>query len=226
MKITRHIHYEDSVSESLRFEMLFDPPMERGTALGGEEPWFKLIHFQDGVEVTSTNVMSPVNSNGLLHITEVNVNQGDLVSVCLRTGHRIKNLYTDTTDRVQIYVSKTEHRLMYLIQVGQPGAFEITAEVVVDDDHFYTKLKANPVDVALRAYFVERSMANTKVTLEAVEKTPDLMTRAEAAAYLRVSPRTLQRRVEEGLIVPARGNKYRRAVLDHYLDSARGKKKT
>ena len=98
------------------------------------------------------------------------------------------------------------------------GAVEVTAQVVLDDEGFHRKLKENLTDTALRAYLTKMSLTDSGLTGEALERVPEVITHAEAARYLRLSPNTLYNKRE---IPRLTGNKYRKEDLDRYLEGRR-----
>lgn len=226
MKTSRHIHYVDQMDSGLRYEFVYDPPRSSKYHLSEIEDWFesaKLPIDDEGSNVRQ--IQSPVSKGGLLRLVEV-MKPGELLSFQLRSGHRLQNIVLDDADRVQIFNWKVQIQdgasgkngdsfgLTYLVTIGRVGAFEMTAEVVKDDDHFSDKLRNDPSDAPMRAYLVHRSIAAIEDLAAQVESFPEIMSHEQAARYIGVAKGTLYNLRD---VPRLKHNRYSKQALDEYL---------
>ena len=188
MRISCHVRYIDIEGENycIRKDMRFDPPVEIESTVGSSDPdIYKELEFTT-VEADTANGRTAriVNDAGILLVNEV-MSAGEILSVELRIGHRLKDIALDSAHELRIL--GWDEGLLYWITAGRDGVLEITGQLVPDDEGFFRKLKANLTDTAFRAYLVQRSLVDSKVTLERVERVPEVMTTEEAARYLGIS---------------------------------------
>ena len=113
------------------------------------------------------------------------------------------------------FAKETVHDgLQYWFTIGKDGVFEITGQLIRDDDGFLGKLRADLRDTNMRSYLVTRSLADSeKLSIDEVEF-PGIMTAEEAAQYLRISKSTLYKNTE---IPRTKNKKFRKVDLDKYL---------
>jgi hypothetical protein len=108
---------------------------------------------------------------------------------------------------------------MYYITSGKHGAVDLSAMAIDDADNFYTKLKSNITDTALRDYFVNRTLADSKAAREATEQIPDFLTAEEAWEYLRIGRTKFFQLVKLSEIKKGPNNRYSKDELDRYFHS-------
>ena len=108
---------------------------------------------------------------------------------------------------------------MYYITSGKKGAVDLSAMVVDDQDHHFSKLKANLTDTALRDYFVKRTLADSKAAGATIEQFPDYLTAEEAWEYLRIGRTKFFQLIKLGDIKKGPNNRYAKAELDRYFHS-------
>ncbi len=218
MKISRHIRYIDieGADYCIRRDMRFDPPVEIESTIGASDPdIYKELDFTTvEADTAKGRTARIVNEASVLLVNEV-MSAGEVLSVELRIGHRLKDIVLDSAHELRILA--WDEGLLYWVTAGRDGVLEITGQVVPDDEGFFRKLKANLTDTAFRAYIVQRSLADTKVTLERVDRVPDVMTTEEAARYLGISKWTLYKKAGSGEIPRTRHKKFLKTDLDIYL---------
>ncbi len=230
MKISRHIRYIEDTDYCLREEMLFDPPVDFVSTLGSVDPdIYKGVDFTaEGNSITGETAASVVNDAMILDVREV-MKSGEVLSVEIKIGHRLKNITVAPEHQRQLLVWRglngVSDGLLYWFTVGKDGVLEITAEVIPDDDGFLDKLKVNLTDTAMRAYLMQKSLADSVVTLEQIERVPDVMTTEEAARYLGISTSKLYKMAQSGEIPRTRHRKYIKKDLDAFKKTSyrRGK---
>jgi predicted DNA-binding transcriptional regulator AlpA len=226
MLITRHIIYRDQASACWRQELRYDPPLEIDLSLGKVSSILNSQSSRKNRSGGSLRKCKPiVNANGILHINEV-VKAGETISIVLRPNYRLKNVVLGEAHSLQALVD--EQGFQYWFTIGQDGAFEMTGSLVRDDEGFFLKLQKNLKDIPFRAYIVQLTLADTKVTLAAHDKPPDLMDTKAASKYLGISDSTLYKKAQAGLIPRTPDTKFRRVDLDAYLAGSKrsGKQKT
>jgi excisionase family DNA binding protein len=184
-------------------------------------------------------IISPA---GVLKVREP-LNAGNVLLIAIPRGRRLADIVIDPSTALDFMLDPRDKRrkssdtlssdsedpdmhralpgLLYLFAIGKDGIFDVTAKVINDEDDFYTKLKANLDDVPMREYLVQRSLADSKVTLDYVTRVPDRMDHIQAAEYLGVKQKTLYTMVEDGripVLKAGRKNQYLKADLDAYLN--------
>ena len=215
MEISRHIYYVDNPTRCWRGELKFDPPVEIASTLGKVETIYADVNPDVRRKQSTGRVCKPIiNANGLLHIREV-MQSGEALSIDIRAGHRLENIVCDPAHQLQILAAK--EGLLYWVTIGKDGVVELTGQLVRDKNGFFSRLHSNLKDPNFRAYLVQRSLADSTTTAEAIERIPDLMNTREAADYLRISPSTLYKKAQSGDIRRTRNKKFRREKLDRYL---------
>jgi len=172
-------------------------------------------HSREDIE----SIISPAN---IMKITRL-LDPHDVVVVCVPDKHRLSDIVIDSTCSIDLLLGKDGKRyeLLYWFTMGHSGIFKMTAKVIKDDENFLAKLKANLDDVPMREYLGQRSLADSKVTLDYVEKVPDRMTHLQAAEYMGIKPKTLYTMVGDGRIPvrkAGRNNQYLKADIDAYLN--------
>ncbi|MBU1936420.1 helix-turn-helix domain-containing protein [bacterium] len=220
MKISRHIYFVDNPVRCWRGELKFDPPVEVASTLGKVEAIYTGVDPAVRRKQSTGRACKPIiNANGLLHIREV-MHPGEVLSIDIRAGYCLNSIVCDPAHQLQILAAK--EGLLYWFTIGKDGVLELTGQLVRDKDGFFSKLNSNLKDPNLRAYLVQRSLADSKTTDKAIKSTPDLMNTREAADYLRMAPSTLYKKSQSGEIHRTRNKKFHRDELDRYL---RGDKK-
>ncbi|MBC8276920.1 MAG: helix-turn-helix domain-containing protein [FCB group bacterium] len=195
----------------MRVEFKFDPPVEIQSPLGA------LKEIYDGIDLTAHMVaeqtFSGINENGILHVTEV-MKAGEVFSIEVRKGHRLDKIVIDLVHTLQIMAA--HNCLQYWFTIGKDGVFEITGQLIRDDDGFLGKLRTDLRDTNMRSYLVKRSLADSeKLSIDEVEF-PGIMAADEAAQYLRISKSTLYKKTE---IPRTKNKKFRKVDLNNYLKS-------
>ena len=171
-------------------------------------------HSRENIE----SIISPANIMKITHLLDPH----DVVVVCVPDKHRLSDIVIDSTCSIDLLLGKDGKRyeLLYWFTMGHSGIFKMTAKVIKDDESFLAKLKANLDDVPMREYLVQRSMADSKMALEYVERVRDRMTVEECAEYLRMPKSTLEDKVAKGVIKSyksGRRNIIMREDADAYL---------
>lgn len=226
MQVTRHIIFRDQVAACWRQELRYDPPLEIDLSLGKVST---ILNSQSSLKNNAGGSLRKckpiVNTNGILHINEV-VKAGETISIVLRPHFRLKDVVLGEAHRLQILVD--EVGLHYWFTIGQSGVFELTGGLIKDEDGFFVKLQKNLIDMPIRSYIVQRTLADTKVTLAEQARPPELMDTKEASKYLGISDSTLFKKAQAGLIPRTPHKKFRRVDLDAYIAGGtnRGKRKT
>jgi excisionase family DNA binding protein len=225
MFTARHIIYRDQSEACWRQELRYDPQLEIDLSLGYVS---SILDSQSGRKNRTGGSLRKckpiVNPNRILHINEV-MKAGETISIVLRPNYRLKNVVLGEAHSLQVLVD--EHGFHYWFTIGQDGAFEMTGSLIRDEEGYFHKLQSNLIDIPFRSYIVRQTLADTKVTLAALDKPPDLMVPKEAAAYLRISLSTFYKKSAAGEIARTQNNRFRREDLDDYLDGHKksGKRK-
>ncbi len=223
MLISRHLVFIDMLVGCWRQELCFDPPLEIDLSLGKISSILNSHMPPKGTSSGSLRKCKPVvNANHILHVNEV-MKTGESLSVGIRPGFRLNNITLDPSHSLQILAN--DYGLVFWFSIGRDGVFEITGEMVKDDDRYFTKLKSNLKDIPFRAYIVQRSLADSKVTMAEIAKPPDLMDTKTAAKYLGVSTSKVYKLAESGVIPRTPNKRYRRVDLDTYLAGGLDQKK-
>ena len=222
MKVTRHVHFLDSptkypegVAVPHKTVSTFDPPRNLGSTIGKIEVIYPLTLFAHSRNKMSPETIFPIVKNVILHIREL-MKAGEVLSVELRVGHCLRNLTLDPVHSLQLLAGDTG--LLYWITVGREGHLEVTGQVVKDTDGVFRKLKSDLTDTTMRDYLVKRSLADSGAKAEEAEQVADVMTHAQAAHYLQLSPKTLY---NNRAIPRLKHNRYRKEDLDRYLQGKR-----
>jgi len=194
----------------------FDPPIEVESTMGKLDPFYSDVDFKtDGNSNSVDKAANVINKNGLLHITEV-VGNGEIISIELQPGLRLDKMRKGDEQELQIYITKNS--LLYCIISGKQGAVELSAMVIDDNDHFFSKLKSNLIDTALREYFVTRTLTDSNVGLEPTDTIPEIMNKELAARYLGVSISWLEKKSASGELPRTKHFKYRKGALDIWMN--------
>ena len=204
----------------------FPEPVDPGNTLGSVDPeMFKGVDFK-----AEDVIREPINGNilndaNVLRIREA-VKVGNLISFEIRPGYRLKDITLDPEHSLQLYIWHLEKDVaggfLYWFTAGKDGIFEITALLVKDDENYLANLASDIKDVSLRDYIVKKSLADSKLTHELVEKIPDVMTHKQAAKYLQLSIKTLYNNRD---IPRLKHNRYSKLDLDKYLAKKKDLKK-
>ena len=171
-------------------------------------------HSREDIE----SIISPA---GIMKITR-HLDLHDVIVMNVPAKHRLSDIVIDATCSMDMILGKEDkrHILLYWFTMGHSGIFKMTAKVIRDDENFLAKLKANLDDVPMRELLVQRSLADSKVTLEHVDKVPERMNHREAARYLGIAESTLYQKVGTGEIPchkPSGKNMYLLAELEAYI---------
>ena len=164
-----------------------------------------------------------ISSAGILKVREP-LQIGDVVLIPVPKKKMLAEIVIHSSATLDLLLDR--EGLLYQFAVGKDGIFEVTAKLVKDEEGFYTKLKANLDDVAMREYLVKSSLADSQVTQAHVDKVPERMTHAEAANYLRMPKSTLYDKVGGGKIRRVKSGKrnlYLKEDLDAYLRRRKNK---
>ena len=212
MKTTRHIHINDSKDGCIRQEFSFDPPIELQSTLGAIDEIYAGVDLEG--HVIAEEIIPVINRNGILHISEV-MKAGAVFSIEVRKGYRLNKIVIDSANTLQLLA--TPHKILYWFTIGRDGIFEITGELVKDDDGILGKLKADLKDPHMRGYLVKRSLADSEVSMAKLDEPPKIMKHNEAAKYLRLASQTLYNKVAAGEIPRRPGNVYLKEDLDAYI---------
>ena len=190
-------------------------------------------------------IISPA---GVLKVREP-LQTGDILLIAIPRGQRLTDIVVDPATTLDFMLDPRDKRkkspatvsdnsedpdlhrdkkgLIYLFAIGKDGIFDVIAKVVKDEDDFYSKLKANLDDVTMREYLVQRSLADSKMTLEKLDKAQQRMNHREAARYLGIAESTLYQKVGAGEIIchkPSGKNMYLLFELDAYIQQKTRKK--
>lgn len=213
MLVSRHIIYTDNPVACERIAIVFDPPMDIDSPLGKVESVYK-DRIREAEQASRRECKPIVNANGILHVKEV-MRAGELLTLRIRPGYCFRNMVLDRAHALQV-LPDTD-RLQYWITVGIDGVVEVTGEMVKDDEDFFAKLKSDLKDIPFRAYIPQRTLADTKVTLDQIRALPDVMDTKVAARYLGVSVSKMYKLAEAGQIPRTPHKKFRKVDLDNYL---------
>jgi len=189
-------------------------------------------------------IISPA---GVLKVREP-LNAGNILLIAIPRGRRLADIVIDPSTALDFMLDPRDRRrkssdtstsdsedpdmhralpgLLYLFAIGKDGIFDITAKVVSDDEDFFGKLKVDPADVPMREYLEQRSLADSKLTLEYVDKVPERMNHEQAAKYLRMPTSTLYDKVGADKIKRVKSGKrnlYQKEELDAYLRRQKNK---
>jgi len=171
----------------------------------------KLYHTVEQIEPI-------ISSAGILMISR-QLGPHDVVVIPAPAKHCLSDIVIDSSCSVNLLLGRDE--LLYWFTMGHSGIFKMTAKVIKDEENFLAKLKAGLDDVPTREYLVQRSLADSKVTLDYVTRVPDRMDHIQAAEYLGVKPISLYTMVDDGRIPvrkAGRKNQYLKEDLDAYLN--------
>ena len=162
-----------------------------------------------------TSILSPA---GILKVREP-LQIGDVVLIPVPKKKRLADVVIHSSTTLDLLLDR--EGLLYQFAVGKDGIFDVTAKLTKDEEGFYTKLKANLDDVPMREFLIQRSLADSKVTLEHVDKAPDRMDHIQAAEYMGIAPKTLYKMVSEDripVLKAGRKSVYRKVDLDAYMN--------
>jgi len=162
-----------------------------------------------------TSILSPTD---ILKVREP-LQTGDVLLIPVPKKKRLSDIVIQSSTTLDLLLDR--EGLLYQFAIGKDGIFKMTAKVIKDEENFLAKLKASLDDVPMREYLVQRSLADSKVTLEYVTRVPDRMDHIQAAEYLGVKPKTLYTMVDDGRIPvrkAGRKNQYLKEDLDAYLN--------
>ena len=154
-----------------------------------------------------------INKSSVLDIREV-MKAGEILSVCIQPDFRLDQITKADENEMQVYV--WEKGLMYLFSIGKDGSFQVTGEVVKDEDGFYQKLKSDPADMALRNYVKNESLADSRNYKRQEDTFPEIMTHNQAAKFLGIKSGTLYNNRE---VPRLKGNRYSKDSLLKYLNN-------
>ena len=168
-----------------------------------------------------------ISAAGILKISR-QLDPHDIVVIPAPDKHRLSDVVIDSSCSMDLLLGKDDkqHELLYWFTMGHSGIFKMTAKVIKDDENFLAKLKANLDDVPMREYLVQRSLADSRLTLEYVDRVPERMNHAEAAKYLRMPESTLYDKANAGKIKRVKSGKrnlYMKEDLDDYLRRPKNK---
>ena len=150
---------------------------------------------------TVEQIQSIISSAGILKINR-QLDSHDIVVIPAPAKHRLTDVVIDSTCSMDLLLGRDDkqHELLYWFTMGHSGIFKMTAKVIKDEENFLAKLKASLDDVAMREYLVQRSLADSKITLEYAERVPDRMGIEEAAKQLDLSKSTVYKMVADGRV--------------------------
>jgi len=212
--ISRHIRYADCDTIGHRSDRIIDPPIEFKSTLGNPDDEF----FPESFEIIHPDRIPPiVNQGGILEIQEL-MKPGEMLSIEPEPGYRLDQIVIDPVHSLVILAN--DDSLVYRIIVGKQGMLSFSAKKVEDKERFREKIKVDVGDTAMRKYITKRSMADSNITMEAIEKIPEVMDVKRAAKYLDVSVSWLEKKGGSGEIPRTRHKKYRKTDLDIWMNSS------
>ncbi|MCD6162878.1 MAG: helix-turn-helix domain-containing protein [candidate division Zixibacteria bacterium] len=109
------------------------------------------------------------------------------------------------------------------------STISIKGQIIKDTRDIYSKLKANPIDLELREYYLKRCLAKAATTEPYTEPASNLMNMDEASTYLGISVSTLYNWIsgDNFEVIKVGGkNKFRKSDLEQYLENQTKKPKT
>jgi len=213
-RIIRYSHRPDYTAvETYTFseEISLPNTLGRVEELVPESAKPKMYHTVEQIE--------PITSfAGILMISR-QLDPHDIVVIPAPAKHRLSDIVIDSSCSMNLLLGRG--KLLYWFTMGHSGIFKMTAKVIIDDENFLARLKANLDDVPMREYLVQRSLADSKVTLEHVDKVPDRMDHIQAAEYMGIALKTLYKMVSEDripVLKAGRKSVYLKVDLDAYMN--------
>lgn len=86
---------------------------------------------------------------------------GETISIVLRPHFRLKDVVLGSGPPAT-NPGGCEEGLHYWFTIGQGGVFELTGGLIKDEDGFFVKLQKNLIDMPIRSYIVQRTLADTE----------------------------------------------------------------
>jgi hypothetical protein len=146
----------------------------------------------------------------------------------LRPGHKLRQLIVDPEDVVvDIYIGQKDTLIYSFYNPTRRKTIAITASIEKDDEGVYSQIKAAPIDLIWRQYYIKRALQSSSASLKENAKvqkiTKEILTSDEAANFLRMKKKTLQNYTSQGRVKSLKGGKFRLKDLEEYLEQRKKK---
>jgi hypothetical protein len=141
----------------------------------------------------------------------------------LRPGHKLRQLIVDPEDVVvDIYIGQKDTLIYSFYNPTRRKTIAITASIEKDDEGVYSQIKAAPIDLIWRQYYIKRALQSSSASVKENAKvqkiTKEILTSDEAANFLRMKKKTLQNDTSQGRVKSLKGGKFRLKDLEEFLE--------